>query len=243
MYVGPLAGPTSPDDFAFTDAQQTPNISQKNSSYCEVTALQQIALLHADRSSDIVGLEHYRRRFVNGPSWLKKIIRSTQKSSFSRRFSNCLLAHFALTHTQAAALLADREVIVPRAVRLQKSVRQSYFESHLQEDWQVLKQIIETDFADYADAFCRLENSHTLHLYNMFVARAGFVTEYVKWLLAVMERLDMNIDLTGRDRFQTRVFGFLSERLFNVYLLRHAHLRVIELPVVQLYNESVVSNS
>jgi Domain of unknown function (DUF4422) len=65
---------------------------------------------------------------------------------------------------------------------------------------------------------------------------------YAKWLFQVLDALEPQIDLNGRDNFQQRVFGFLAERLFNVYLIKHTELKLLHLPVVQLFNESVVAS-
>ena len=240
MYVGPMSAVQSPDDFADTDAALAVNISHKNKTFCELTALHQITQRHAQNLETVVGLVHYRRRFINGPAWIRKIIRTTQKFSWSRGFSNALLNRFELSQHSAHQLLESCDVILPSTTHLKKNIRESYIDAHIPEDWAKLKQIIHTDFADYASAFDQFERSHTIHLYNMFVARSSFLQGYAKWLFAVMEKLEMNIDPQGRDPFQARVFGFLSERLFNVYLLKHSDLKNRHMPVVQLYNESVI---
>lgn len=240
MYVGPMSGAQSPDDFADTDAALPVNISHKNKTFCELTALHQIAQRHAQSPEAVVGLVHYRRRFIDGPAWIRKTIRTTQKFSWSRAFSNALLNRFELSQRSALQLLESCDVILPSVTHLKKNIRDSYIDAHIPEDWIKLKQIIHTDFADYADAFDKFERNHAMHFYNMFVARSSFLQGYATWLFAVMEKLEMEIDPQGRTPFQARVFGFLSERLFNVYLLKHSELTKRHMPVVQLYNESVI---
>jgi hypothetical protein len=242
IYVGPLSGPTSPDDFAVTDAIQSPNISAKNKSYCELTALFQMMNLHPASKDELIGLVHYRRPFVQGPKWLCKIIRTTQKSKFTRGISNAILANYTLTKEKAALLLADNDIIIPTPVHLKKTVEERYLQMHIASDWQKLRAVIEVRHPDYLEAFNQLSASHTLSLYNMFVSTTALMHRYAQWLFDILNALETQIDLSGRDTFQQRVFGFLAERLFNVYIIKHSELKVVRLPVVQLFNESVVAN-
>lgn len=241
IYVGPLSGPSSPDDFAVTDAIQSPHMADKNKSFCELTALYQMLNLHAPSKDELIGLVHYRRPFVQGPKWLCRIIRTTQKSKYTRGISNALLANYSLTQSKAAVLLKDHDVIVPVPVHLKTSVEERYMQMHVASDWAKLKRIIEVQQPDYLAAFEQLANGRSMYLYNMFVGRTELMHRYAKWLFPILESLETQIDISDRDTFQKRVFGFLAERLFNVFLIKHTELKVLHLPVVQLFNESVVA--
>jgi hypothetical protein len=241
IYVGPLSDPSSPDDFAVTDAIQSPHMADKNKSFCELTALYQMLNLHAPSKDELIGLVHYRRPFVQGPKWLCRIIRTTQKSKFTRGISNALLANYTLTQSKAAVLLKDHDVIVPVPVHLKTSVEERYMQMHVASDWEKLKRIIEVQQPDYLAAFEQLANGRSMYLYNMFVGRTELMHRYAKWLFPILESLETQIDISDRDTFQKRVFGFLAERLFNVFLIKHTELKVLHLPVVQLFNESVVA--
>ena len=240
IYVGPMAGSKSPDSFAATDADLPSNISHKNKTFCELTALHQIAQLSAGQPQEIVGLVHYRRRFINGPDWVRKLIRTTQKVNWSRGFSNWLLSRFELSLGDAETLLGEYDVLLPKVTQLKKTIRQSYIDAHVAEDWIKLKAVIDLHFPEYSVAFEGFQNQRQIHLYNMFVARAEFLRGYATWLFAVMDKLEQVIDPVERDTFQKRVFGFISERLFNVYLFKHSTFKCLHMPVVQIFNESVV---
>ena len=65
IYVGPMSGPTSPDDFAVTDAIQAPHIAGKNKTFCELTALYQMLNLHAASKDELIGLKITGERCVD----------------------------------------------------------------------------------------------------------------------------------------------------------------------------------
>jgi hypothetical protein len=216
-------------------------MADKNKSFCELTALYQMLNLHAPSKDELIGLVHYRRPFIQGPKWLCRIIRTTQKSKFTRGISNALLANYSLTQRKAAVLLKDHDVIVPVPVHLKTSVEERYMQMHVASDWEKLKRIIEVQQPDYLAAFEQLAKGRSMYLYNMFVGRTELMHRYAKWLFPILESLEAQIDISDRDTFQKRVFGFLAERLFNVFLIKHTELKVLHLPVVQLFNESVVA--
>jgi len=77
-----------------------------------------------------------------------------------------------------------------------------------------------------------------LHLYNMFVMKSEDFDRYMEWLFALMPEVEEKIDISNYDNYQARVFGFLSERLFNVWLVKN-QLKIKTLPVVNLEGENL----
>lgn len=59
--------------------------------------------------------------------------------------------------------------------------------------------------------------------------------EYCTWLFDILFELEKRTDMTGYDTYESWLFGFMSERLFNVWLERQ-NLKKCEVPVVFLEN-------
>lgn len=69
-----------------------------------------------------------------------------------------------------------------------------------------------------------------MYAYNMFVMSSNHFNEYMTWLFAVLEEAESRIDVSKYDAYNQRLFGFLSERLLNVWV-NARKLRVKEYPV------------
>ena len=59
---------------------------------------------------------------------------------------------------------------------------------------------------------------HAIHTLNMFVASKALIDKYCEWLFMILGKVEDKVDLKVRSDYQKRVFGFLSERLFNVWI-------------------------
>ena len=59
-----------------------------------------------------------------------------------------------------------------------------------------------------------------------------FVDCYCEWLFNILFECEKRINILDRDDYQKRVFGFLSERLFNVWVTKN-QLKVYYAPVYQ----------
>ena len=59
---------------------------------------------------------------------------------------------------------------------------------------------------------------------NMFVMKYDDFVNYCEWLFSVLAIVEKNIDINNRDTYQKRVFGFMAERLFNIWVLKNKNI-------------------
>ncbi|EFM95894.1 DUF4422 domain-containing protein [Actinobacillus pleuropneumoniae] len=196
------------------------NISVKNGSFCELTALYWAWKNDAFAENDYVGLVHYRRYFKGSDILLKgKRIAS----------ENELLSY----------LVKYDAVVAKKRNYYIESVYSHYKNAHYIKDLDLTKKIIERDFPEYVTAFEQVMSSNSLHLFNMFVLKREYFEQYCAWLFAILFKLEKLIDISGYDNYQKRVFGFLAERLFNVWLLKNK-LSKKEIKVITLEKEKIL---
>lgn len=187
------------------------NIAEKNSTYCELTALYWI---WKNCTDPIVGLCHYRRFFT--------------QNALSRH-----PRHF-LSLERAQEVLETYDLILPQKVHLKCTVRKQYFSTQagFARDLDRLEQVIREHFPEYAAAYQKVMGQCAQHFWNMLVVPRPLLDAYCSWLFAVLDRMEEVTDLSGYDTRQRRIYGYLAERLMNVWVEKQ-QLRVFECPVVQ----------
>ena len=52
----------------------------------------------------------------------------------------------------------------------------------------------------------------------MFICKKEIIDQYFEWLFSILGELENIVDISEYDQYQKRIYGFLSERLFNVWL-------------------------
>ena len=172
------------------------NINEKNPNFCELTALYWI---WKNDNSDYVGLEHYRRFF-------------SKKGLFSTR---------PLRKAELLKKLKKSDLIIPESRVGELSVEDYYKKEHYVEDLYVCRDIISEKYPEYLSAFDQVMKSKRAFMTNMFVSKKSIIDAYSNWLFDILFEAERRIDISDRDTYQKRIFGFLSERLFNVYIIKN----------------------
>ncbi len=191
------------------------NISSKNNSYCELTAL---FWAWKNLDDEYIGLCHYRRYFA------RKII-TTNKYK--------LIANRAVIEKA----LTEADVILPkkRDYYIETTYSQ-YIHAHHKKDIDFVKDIISNDYPEYLNAFNMVMNSTSGHRFNMLVMKKEILNDYCDWLFTILFKAENRINIESYDDYNKRVFGFLAERLLDVWIESN-HIQYVELPIVNLENQ------
>jgi hypothetical protein len=197
------------------------NITDLNSSFCELTA---IYWIWKNTQDEFIGLSHYRRYFSSNSDALKVKGKNIASSA------------------ELGDLLKDTDILIskPRNYFI-TSIKSHYVHAHHQSDYTKLRDEIFLQHPAYLADFDHVMSGTKISLYNMFVCKKSLIDEYFVWLFPILFALEKKIPYQDYDAYQKRVFGFMAERLFNVWLYHQRdRLKIKYLPVVNIDGENLL---
>lgn len=211
-------------------------ISNKNPNYSELTGLYWI---WKNTTTEFVGLSHYRRYFFMKPPTFsmkfKKVMEFLSGQGRKRHgtfyTSNKENANLILTGAEVQEIMKKYDAIVAVGSPMKYNVKEQYRRRHLLKDLLATEKILSELYPNYLPAFQQVMKSNSFHPCNMFVMKRDNFNNYMQWLFSILFELEKQSDVTGYDNYQKRLFGFVSERLMDVWLI-HNKLNTISLPVL-----------
>ena len=217
VYQPLLVGSALRKDFIGLESYQYDNIgaslSVKNKNYCELTGLYWV---WKNTDYDVVGLVHYRRYFSLNARAKREAI---------------------LSREQIEKLMEKTDLVLPRKRHYYiETVSSQYEHAHHKQDLICTRNIIQQVCPDYLSDYDAIMKERSLYLYNMFIAQKPLIDSYCSWLFSILEEVEKQLDISTYTDNDKRVFGFLSERLFNVWI-HHQNITIKEIPLCNLENQ------
>jgi len=200
------------------------NISELNRNFCELTGLY---WLWRNTNADVYGLVHYRRFFKSLSNGIP------------------LLDQHIATSDELADMLEKYDVVLSSKRNYWiETIRQHYKNAHYERDLEAVETVIIEQCPEYSFAFSKVMDGRRLSLFNMFVLRSELFNRYCEWLFSILFEVEKRIPYKEYGPYQGRVFGFLAERLLNVWVEKNITQDKIKyLPVVNLEGENVVNKA
>jgi len=197
-------------DLGYVKDNTGDQISLRNPNFCELTGLY---WAWKNLDTDYLGLVHYRRYF----SWKKKS---------QDPFENIL------TGGEAAELLEKYKVLVPRKRRYFIETLYSHYDhTHFKEHLDTTREIITKQCPEYLACFDKVMKQRWGYMFNMMVMPHDLVGEYCTWLFDILFELEREVKEKGMEDyspFQARLYGRVSEIIFNVWILRMRETGVLK---------------
>ncbi|XOQ51817.1 MAG: Capsular biosynthesis protein [Succiniclasticum sp.] len=199
VYVPLQVGAAGKQDLGYVRDDTGDNISSKNPNFCELTGLY---WAWKNLKADYIGLVHYRRYFTR-----KEVHNIDGKRDQ------------ILTGSDWERLLSRYTVVVAdkRKYYIESNLSH-YNHAHHPEGMIIAREILAEQDPDYLPAFDKVMNRTWAHMFNMFVMRRDLFDAYMEWVFGVLFELEKRVDITGWDVYESRIYGFVSELLLDVWL-------------------------
>lgn len=197
LHVGKMDKP----DLEYTGDNTGDNISDKNSSFCELTGLY---WAWKNLSCDYLGLVHYRRYL--------SIRNKLYQMQHSRM--NCVL-----NSAELETLVPKYQIILPEKRKYYiETLYSHYSHTHYKEQLDETRKIIEERYPQYLAAFDRTVNRRSGYMFNMYIMKKELSDSYCSWLFDILFELEKRISMPELSRYQGRFYGRVSEIIFNCWL-------------------------
>ena len=216
MYLPLQVGAEGKADLGYVKDNSGDNISERNANYCELTGLY---WAWKNLDADYIGLAHYRRHFClkssKGDKWQK-----------------------ILTKEQLEPLLQKHDIILPnpRNYFIETNYDQ-YVHAHHAEDLDTTREILQERYPDYLPIYDDYMKRTIGHRFNMFIMKKEIFDAYCSWLFEILFELEKRLDISDYSKNDARVFGFVSERLIDVWI-ENNKLSYLEMPVEFMEKEN-----
>jgi hypothetical protein len=208
VYLPLHVGAEGKMDLGYTKDNTGDNISIKNPNFCELTGLY---WAWKNLEADYIGLVHYRRYFTRKE--VHDIEKKREQILTGEEWEKILTAH--------PVVVADKRKYYI------ESNRSHYNHAHHPEGLDLAEQIIREKCPEYLPAFDMVMKRTWAHMFNMFVMRREYFDAYMKWMFDILFELEKRVDITGWDKYESRIYGFVSELLLDVWLEQN-HIYYVE---------------
>ena len=144
---------------------------------------------------------------------------------------------FRATPEQIAAALEECPCILPKPRNyFIETTYSQYVHAHHAADLDTTRAILAERHPDFLSAFDATMKSTRGHRFNMLVMRRPLLDAYCTWLFDVLFELERRLDISSYSSYDARVFGFVGERLLDVYVTAQ-NVPYAEVPVRNLESQ------
>lgn len=207
------------------------NISGLNGGYCELTA--HYWAWRNDPGDGMVGLMHYRRLFDLGG-------RVPARSHPERHVADPDMGAYVADVARHFAGAGPWDLVVPRPIRLRRSLARQYDLCHRPEEMRALHQVVARHHPGFLPALDRALRANRLLLGNMFIMPRPVLDHYSPLLFDILARTCALLgDRDGQPGYQARYPGFLAERILTAYVLG-GHVQAA-FPDLRLHHRAIMN--
>jgi len=191
------------------------NISHKNKSWCELTA---IYWAWKNDDADYYGLMHYRRYLS---------FKSHGDYDVINKLDEEIVQEHKLDPEHIKAMCGEQDIITGpvwnvHPVGLPWKIMSNYEQyalDHYRKDLDIVAEIVKESYPQFYLPLLESMYSTSCFFANIAIMKREYYNEYCEFLFGVLEKAESRIDISNYDSYQSRIWGFIAERLVNAYVL------------------------
>ncbi|KUP23927.1 DUF4422 domain-containing protein [Paenibacillus sp. DMB5] len=124
---------------------------------------------------------------------------------------------FAINPADCQIIFADYDFIVPHSKLFKLSLEEQYKREHGNYEWDLMIRILRSRNPEYFETAKSVFCSNRIYRFNMLISDPKRISAYCEWVFPLLFEI-WDKSKGGKDSYQSRYPGFLSERLFTLYV-------------------------
>lgn len=194
MYVPLQVGRACHEPLGYLGDDTGDHISDLNAYYSELTGVYWLWKNYHD--ADVIGICHYRRYLIAEDGHL-------------------------YGKTDIETLLSEYDMIVTKKLELRMPYYDGFASTHDEKDLIETERVVTEKYPEYAPLFHDMVHKKETYFANMMICKKPLYDAYCTWLFDILSEVRKRIDTTGYDNYRKRVYGFLSEFLLTVWIVKN----------------------
>lgn len=223
------------------------NISSKNQNFCELTA-QYWAWKNCN--ANYIGFMHYRRHlnFNENKNYESNKWGLIEEENINEYY----IKKYGLDDENIKNVIKNYDIVtvspwdVKNAGSKNNYDHYKFSEAKLHiKDYDLTLEILKQKYPEYEQDITDYNNSETGYYTNIFVMKNEIFNDYCSWLFDILFEVEKRVDISEYDFQEARIFGYLSEWLFGIYIFhqkRVNHAKVKELQRTIIMQDFVQNN-
>jgi len=207
------------------------NISEKQPNYNEITAL--YWAWKNLKNIEYIGLNHHRRYFCETNKFQHSIL--IKEEEYKKKNDFISIPDYQL-------ILKTYDIIKVKPFTYYHSIESVLTSILCKEDLMILETLIKEDYLDYYPYYIEfMRYNNKISSCNMFISRFELFDDYSTWLFDILFKLEKKVKISPYSQ-PSRIFGFLSEALFNIYCIKN-NIRIKYLPIYVIRDDQAIENN
>lgn len=199
------------------------NISNKNRSYCELTALYW-AWKNIDSIGDIdaIGFFHYRRHlcFDLENKDIPDRFGCIPIDEITDQYQN----NFHINDSSIEEIAHKYDIVTVEGWSVKKVGSSSLYDHYCKsskylygKDYDLTISVLRDLYPEYGEWMDKYNKEYVGYFTNIFIMKIPVFKEYMEWLFSILSAVERKIDTRLYNVQAMRVFGYLSEWLFGIW--------------------------